>query len=120
MDSGISTTMRARKVIYDDYTNTFYVESRVEALERQVATRAKLTDVLNRSHDTKLRNHKKQVQNVRLIGGLVLCLPVCLRRSVWLSVCFSVSVSISLCLFLSLLPPLSMLFWSFLLFYAFI
>ena len=61
MDRGISTTMRARKVIYDDYTNTFYVETRVEALERQVATRAKLTDVLNRSHDTKLRNHKKQV-----------------------------------------------------------
>nr|KAG5704326.1 hypothetical protein BaRGS_012635 [Batillaria attramentaria] len=54
--------MRARKVIYDDYTNGFYVETRVEALERQVATRAKLTDVLNRSHDTKLRNQKKQVE----------------------------------------------------------
>ncbi|KAK7101597.1 uncharacterized protein [Littorina saxatilis] len=61
MDRAVSTTMRTRKVIYDDYTHAFYVETRVEALERQVATRAKLTDVLNRSHETRLRNHKKQV-----------------------------------------------------------
>ena len=61
MDSGISTTMRARKVIYDDYTHAFYVESRVEALERQCATRAKHTDVLNKSHDAHLRDQKKQV-----------------------------------------------------------
>lgn len=62
MDSGVSTTMRARKVIYDDYTNAFYVESRVEALERQVATRAKLTDVLNRSQDTRLKDQTKRVK----------------------------------------------------------
>ncbi|RUS73734.1 hypothetical protein EGW08_018495, partial [Elysia chlorotica] len=40
----------------------FYVETRVEALERQVATRAKMTDVLNRSQDSKLRTQKKRDQ----------------------------------------------------------
>lgn len=56
-----STTMRARKVFYDDHNHAFYVESRVEALERQVATRAKLTNVLNRSHDSRLSYLKKKV-----------------------------------------------------------
>ncbi|XP_025107800.1 uncharacterized protein LOC112572373 [Pomacea canaliculata] len=58
-----STTMRARKVFYDDHNHAFYVESRVEALERQVATRAKLTNVLNRSHDSRLSYLKKKVNS---------------------------------------------------------
>ncbi|GFR86128.1 hypothetical protein ElyMa_004191700 [Elysia marginata] len=49
-----------RKIPASNYTRAFYVETRVEALERQVATRAKMTDVLNRSQDSKLKTQKKR------------------------------------------------------------
>jgi hypothetical protein len=75
--------MRARKVIYDDYTKAFYVETRVEALERQVATRAKLADVLNRSHDARLKDTTKRVSEEDSRRGgkhnncVCVCLPAC-------------------------------------------
>ncbi|KAK6175443.1 hypothetical protein SNE40_013906 [Patella caerulea] len=65
MNTDVSTTMRARRVVYDDYTKGFYVESRVEALHRQVDTRAKLTNVLNRSQDCKLNYSKGKVEAAR-------------------------------------------------------
>ncbi|XP_076469547.1 uncharacterized protein LOC143299913 [Babylonia areolata] len=61
------TASSMRKVVYDDYTNRFYVEGRLEALERQVATRAQQTYVLNRSHDTRLLWSKKQVEAEHII-----------------------------------------------------
>ncbi|CAL1539520.1 unnamed protein product [Lymnaea stagnalis] len=63
-----STTMRARKVTYDEYTGIFYVESRLEALERQVLCHAKMAEVLNRSQESKLRFITKQDKGARDIA----------------------------------------------------
>ncbi|KAH9494539.1 hypothetical protein Btru_042381 [Bulinus truncatus] len=55
-------TLKARKVNYDDYSGTFSMETRLEALGRQVLTHAKLVNVLNRSQDAKLRFTCKKSQ----------------------------------------------------------
>ncbi|ESO99127.1 hypothetical protein LOTGIDRAFT_173922 [Lottia gigantea] len=65
MSSDISTTMRARRVVFDDFNKAFSVESRVEALQRQVETRSKLTNVLNRSQECKLDYSKGKVEAAR-------------------------------------------------------
>lgn len=63
----ISTTMRSRKVCYDDYTNGFYVESRLETLKRQIETRGGLTDVLNKGQDARCDFRKRQVDAAKRI-----------------------------------------------------
>ena len=65
MTFGNDSTTRKRKVIYDDYTNGFYLESRAEALQRQVEYRTKATDVLNRSADARLNFERRQVDAAR-------------------------------------------------------
>ncbi|KAL4226228.1 hypothetical protein ACF0H5_014212 [Mactra antiquata] len=54
-------TVKKRKVIYDDYTGSFYSESKVESLQRQCDIRAKLTDVMNKAEEAKYKIACKQV-----------------------------------------------------------
>ncbi|XP_067683738.1 uncharacterized protein [Haliotis asinina] len=63
----ISTTMRSRKVCFDDYTNAFFVESRLETLKRQIETRSGLTDVLNKSQEARCDFKKRQFDAAKRI-----------------------------------------------------
>jgi hypothetical protein len=60
-------TTKKRKVHYDTYTRGFYMETRVEALQRQVEYRGKMTGVRNKSEDARLSLAKKQVEGARYI-----------------------------------------------------
>ncbi|KAK0064162.1 hypothetical protein Bpfe_006347 [Biomphalaria pfeifferi] len=60
--------MKARKVNYDEFSGAFTIETRLEALRRQVLTHAQLVNVLNRSQEAKLRfTSKKNQQAIDIV-----------------------------------------------------
>ena len=62
---GLSPTMLSRRVGFDDYHCRFWVESRVEALQRQCATRLPDVQVLNKYHDKRYELLEKQLEAAR-------------------------------------------------------
>ncbi|XP_041350131.1 uncharacterized protein LOC121369242 [Gigantopelta aegis] len=62
---GLTTTMRSRKVCYDDYNSKFWVESRLEALERQCAARMPDIAVLNKYQDNRYSVMERQLEAER-------------------------------------------------------
>ena len=54
--------IRKRKVLYDEYTNGFYTESKMESLQRRCDFRTKMADVLNRGEESKLTAKRKTVE----------------------------------------------------------
>ena len=67
MAKEVSTTMRSRRVMYDDYTDGFYVETRVEALQRQSENRASETEVLNKSQEARFEVAQRQIEAAKRI-----------------------------------------------------
>ncbi|KAK3102661.1 hypothetical protein FSP39_012978 [Pinctada imbricata] len=61
---------RKRKVIYDEYTNGFYTESKMESLQRQCDFRSKMAGVLNRGEESKLTGKRKAVEAEKQIFEL--------------------------------------------------
>jgi len=61
-DAGIS---KRKKVFFDEYTNGFYTESKMETLQRKCEYRSKGADVLNRSEESRLNIALKSVKAAR-------------------------------------------------------
>lgn len=51
-----NTESKRRKVFYDEFTNGFYVETRVASVQRNCNNRSKITVVRNRSHDERCKD----------------------------------------------------------------
>ncbi|XP_071141225.1 uncharacterized protein [Mytilus edulis] len=58
---------KKRKVIYDEYTNSFYPETYMDSLHRQCVYRAKMADVQNRSVEAKYTFIHKKVETEKNI-----------------------------------------------------
>lgn len=62
MSFGAGGDVKKKKVFYDEYTGSFYTESKMEALQRQCDYRSKMAGVLNRSEAARLRVKHNTVQ----------------------------------------------------------
>lgn len=67
MSVGGGSDVKKKKVFYDEYSGSFYTESKMEALQRQSDYRSKMEGVLNRSEAARLKvkhNTVKAAQHI--------------------------------------------------------
>ena len=58
-------TDKIQSLIYDDYSDRFYFETKVEALERLSKQRGKHADIVNRSNNKRLEHQNKQIHSAQ-------------------------------------------------------